>query len=836
MIKHFVKLLKLSLINKSKREKSRMDFANLISILALFGLVLIAAFFQLSVIIWTILIGVALLLFSALGFLSVLSLAILWIVYLVAASFANLHTLRRRYLVQPALKHLQKQMPSISETEREALEAGNTWWEKELFSGRPKWKELFHLPKPSLTSEEQSFLDNQVEALCAMLDDWQVVFEEKNLPYEVWDYLKKEKFFGMVIPKQYGGLGFSALAHSSIVVKIATRSISTAVNTMVPNSLGPAELLLHYGTEEQKSYYLPRLASGNEIPCFALTAPDAGSDASSIPDSGIVCRGQYNGKETIGIRLNWDKRYITLAPVATVLGLAFHLYDPDQLLGDKKHIGITLCLIPTSHPGVEIGSRHYPLQLAFMNGPTRGQDVFIPIDWIIGGTKMAGQGWRMLMECLSIGRSISLPALATACGKITYRFTGAYARLRKQFNTPIASFEGIEEALGNIAGYTYLLEASRIMTAGAVDLKVKPSIASAIAKYHMTEISRQVIAHAMDIHAGHMIQVGPRNFLANLHVSIPISITVEGANILTRNLIIFGQGAIRCHPYLLKEVELITSPNPNITALDQVLMSHIGFFMSNFLRNLAYGLTGGRFISSIVKNKRIRKYHRQLSRMSAALALLADTSLIMLGGSLKRRERISARLGDIMSQLYLASTVLKYFYDNNKPNTDIDYVCWSLQQCLQKIQIACDDLFDNFPNPWIGKLLKFVIFPFGQAYRNPKDKLHKNIVAPMLAPSELRDRLTKYCYVSDKEDELSYRLEKALTQVITVDPIWKKLHKAVQNGSIPNWYNFNERIHAAQQAGILTSEEAQILEEFETLRNEIIKVNEFSFDLDTVLA
>jgi acyl-CoA dehydrogenase len=812
-----------------------MDVASVISVLVLVGLIWTAAFFQLSIIVWTASIGAVLLIITLLGFLPAVALIIIWFGYLVAASFANLHPLRQRYIVRPALKRLQKQMPSISKTEREAIEAGNTWWEKELFCGRPDWKKLFSIPRPALSQEEQDFLNHQVEKLCSMLNDWDIIFNKRDLPKEIWDYLKNERFFGMAIAKQYDGLGFSALAHSTIIMKIATRSISTAVNTMVPNSLGPGELIAHYGTEDQKNYYLPRLAKGLEVPCFALTAPDAGSDAGAIPDTGIVCRGEFEGKETVGLLLNWDKRYITLAPIATVLGLAVRMYDPDHLLGKEEDIGITLCLIPTSHPGVEIGNRHYPLFQAFLNGPTRGKDVFIPLDWIIGGPEMAGHGWRMLMECLSIGRSISLPALATACGKMAYRFTGAYARLRRQFNTPIASFEGIEEALGYIAGNMYLLESARMMTAGAVDLKVKPAIASAIAKYHLTEMSRQVIAHAMDIHGGHMIQVGPRNFLANLHLSIPISITVEGANILTRNLIIFGQGAIRCHPYILKEVELISSPTPNIVELDKTLMAHIGFFTSHLLRNMAYGLTGGRFIFTTSKNKRIKKYQKQLTRMSAALALMADTSLIMLGGTLKRRERISARLGDIMSQLYLASAVLKYYYDNNKPASDVDYVCWSLQQCLQKIQLACNDFLDNFPNRFVAILLCGAIFPFGQAYRNPKDKLNKNIVASMLSPSEVRERLTKYCYVSNKEDDIGYQLDKALTQVSAVDPIWKKLHKAVQQGNIPKRFNFSERVKAAQQAQLLTTDEVRVLSEFEMLRSEIIKVNEFSFDLDQVI-
>lgn len=813
-----------------------MDLTNVIGIFVILGLVWIAAFYRLSVIIWTSLIGVALLVLTIYAHMPIALLVVFWLFYLSAALFANLSQLRQRYIMTPALKRLQKQMPAISTTEREAIEAGNTWWEKELFCGNPQWKKLFAIPRPTLSIEEQEFINHQVENLCAMIDDWQIVFKDHDMPVEIWDYLKKEKFFGMVIPKQYGGLGFSALAHSTIITKIATRSVSVAVNTMVPNSLGPAELLVHYGTEEQKSYYLPRLASGIEIPCFGLTAPEAGSDAGAIPDTGIICRGQHEGKEIIGIRLNWDKRYITLAPVTTVLGIAFQLYDPDHLMGTKENIGITLGLIPASHPGVEIGNRHIPLFHAFMNGPTRGKDVFIPLDWIIGGPKMAGQGWRMLMECLSIGRAISLPALATAVGKSTYRFTGAYARLRRQFHTPISMFEGIEEALSYIAGHLYLIESTRMMTAGAVDLKIKPAIASAIAKYHLTELARKSLSHAMDIHAGHMVQVGPRNFLANMYLASPISITVEGANILTRNLIIFGQGAIRCHPYLLKEIEEINAPQSNIKELDKVLMSHIGFFVSNILRNIAYGLTGGIFIFATIKNKKIKKLQRQMTRMSAALALLADTSLILLGGSLKRREHISARLGDIMSQLFMASAVLKYYHDHNELDADVEYVCWSIQYCLHKIQIAIDELLNNFPNRPVAILLKLIIFPFGQAYRNPKDTLASAIVTAMLSPSELRTRLTKYCFVSTKENELSANLEKALANVSATDTLLKKLHKAVQSGAVAQRYNFEERLQEAERTKLLTTEEVNALAEYEKLIKEIIKVNEFSFDLQQVIA
>lgn len=795
------------------------------------------AYFQTSVILWTATAGLVLLLLTLFGSLGFFALTFFWLIYIAVAGFANLKNLRQKYFTKPFVEKLQKRMPPISDTEREAIEAGNVWWEKDLFCGRPQWNKFLSIPQPQLTTDEQSFLDNQVEQLCSMVDDWEIVSKERDLPQTVWDYLKKERFFGMVIPKEYGGRGFSALAHSTVVVKIATRSISTAVNTMVPNSLGPAELLLHYGTSEQKEYYLPRLAKGEEIPCFALTGPEAGSDAGSITDTGIVCHGEHNGKKVLGIRLNWDKRYITLAPVATVLGVAFRLYDPDKLLGDKEDIGITLCLVPTSHPGVEIGNRHLPLYLAFMNGPTRGNDVFIPMDWIIGGVEMAGQGWRMLMECLSIGRSISLPALSTACGKLSYRVTGAYARLRRQFNTSISNFEGIEEALGYIGGYTYTLEACRIMTAGAVDMKIKPAIASAIAKYHMTEMARKVIAHAMDIHAGHGIQVGPRNLLANAHCAIPVSITVEGANILTRNLIIFGQGAIRCHPYILQEIELFSEPDnaQKIERLDKLLMSHIGYFVSNIARNVCAGLTGGLLLKSPVTGP-TAPFYRQLTRMSLALALLADTSMLLLGGALKRKERISARLGDMLSQLYLASSVLKYYQDNGKPVSDLFCVKWSVENCLAEIQQACDELLHNFPIRWLGKVLRAVIFPWGTAYKKPKDELFHKVVTQMVEPSDFRDRLSKYCYLGQTAEDPAIRIDEALTQMIAIDPIWKKFQSAVRNGTVPKKGSLEDRTKVALKAKQLTKEEVKALLDFDAIQKEVIKVNEFTFDLSSVVS
>ncbi len=808
----------------------------LFDVVILLVVVLGLAYHRVPIKVWTITIGVLLLILTIFGKSHFIFLAICWLLYFGAAAFANFKNLRQSYFTKPIVAKLQEKMPPISDTEREAIEAGNVWWEKDLFCGRPDWKKLLADPQPKLTEEEQNFIDNQVETLCGMLNDWEILNDLHDLPENVWEFLKKERFFGMVIPKQYGGRGFSALAHSTVVVKIATRSVSTAVNTMVPNSLGPGELLLHYGTDEQKDYYLPRLAKGEDIPCFALTGPEAGSDAGAITDTGIVCYGEFQGKKVLGMNLTWDKRYITLAPVATVLGIAFRLRDPENLLGKGENIGITLCLVPTSHPGVEIGNRHWPLKLSFMNGPTRGNNVFIPIDWIIGGVDKAGQGWHMLMECLSIGRSISLPALSTACGKLTYRTTGAYSRIRRQFNTSIANFEGIEEALGDIAGYTYTNEACRIMTAGAVDKKIKPAIASAIAKYHMTELARKIIDHGMDIQAGHGIQMGPRNVIAPLHLAIPVSITVEGANILTRNLIIFGQGAIRCHPYVLKEINLFAEPESEerLEKLDGLLLSHIGYFISNLARSFVMGLTGGYLIFSPVRGP-TASYYRSLTRMSSALAFLADTSMMLLGGALKRKENISARLGDILSQLYLASAVLKYFRDNGEPDSDLPYVKWCVEMCLFKIQNACDYLLDNFPMRWLGKILYFLIFPFGRSFQRPRDTTFNKIVNVMLSPSPLRDRITQFCYVGHNDNDPVKKIDTALTESIEIEPLWKKFQNAIKNGKVPRYAVFEEQMEAASKSNILTADEIRRLQNYNSLQSDVIKVDEFTFDLSKVV-
>lgn len=786
------------------------------------------AFFQTPLRIWLSLLGVSLLFFTVFSHFSWTTLLILWFLFIALASLLSIKSLRYAWLSGPILRFFRSALPVMSETERIALEAGEVWWDGDLFSGRPDWERLHKMKKPSLTKVETAFINDQVETLCNMLDDWHIVKKEGDLPANVWKYIKKEGFWGFGIPKKFGGKEFSALAQSAIVTKLATRSVSVAVTVMVPNTLGPAELLFRYGTEEQKKYYLPRLASGKEVPCFGLTAPEAGSDASAIPDTGIVCKGTYKGKKITGIRLTWDKRYITLAPVATVLGLAFKLYDPEHLIGEEEDIGITLCLIPTSHPGVEIGERHDPLYLAFMNGPTRGKDVFIPLDWIIGGIEGAGQGWHMLMESLAAGRGISLPALSTGLVLLCYRMTGAYAHIRKQFNLPIAKFEGIEELLGRIGGYTYMLEACRLLTASAVSHDVKPAVVSAIAKYHMTELSRQVINDAMDIHAGRGIQLGPRNYLGIHYCSIPISITVEGANVLTRNLIIFGQGAARCHPYIHREMQAIAEDKP-LEKFDTLLMSHMGYTISNLARSFIYGITGGYFIRKPRKNI-TGKYYQQCTRMSTALAFVSDITMVVLGGTLKRKERLSARLGDVLSNLYLASAVLKYFDDQNKNDEDIPYMQWSLQVCLYNIQIAFDEFFMNFPNRFIGSLLRFIAFPLGRSYKKPKDKISHQIAQHMIESSSLRDRLTKYCHVGARANDVTGRIEQALKKRIAADPIDKKLQEAIKKGKLEREVNLTKLLKEAVKQEVLTEKEAGVLREAERACLDAIAVDDFPFD------
>jgi acyl-CoA dehydrogenase len=752
-----------------------------------------------------------------------------WIAFVAVALLLHVAALRRALITRRVFAWFKQALPPMSRTEQEAIEAGTVWWDAQLFGGMPDWRVLLSAPAPRLNAEEQAFLDGPVETLCGMLDDWHITHERADLPPHVWQYIKEQRFFGMIIPKRYGGLEYSALAHSSVVMKLASRSITTAVTVMVPNSLGPAELLLRYGTDAQKDHYLPRLARGEEIPCFALTGPEAGSDASSIPDTGVVCRGNHDGEaDVLGIRLTWQKRYITLGPVATVLGLAFKLYDPDHLLGAQDNLGITLALIPTHHPGVNIGRRHFPLNLAFHNGPNWGTNVFIPLDWVIGGRAQVGQGWRMLMECLAAGRSISLPALSTGGGKLAARATGAYARVRKQFKTPIGRFEGVEEALARIGGNTYAMDAVRVMTAGAVDAGEQPSVISAIAKYHLTERLRQTINDAMDVQGGSGICMGPRNYLGRIYQSIPISITVEGANILTRSLIIFGQGAIRCHPFVYKEMRAAMDPDAarGLATFDRTFLAHIGYTLSNAARALFLAWTGARFAAAPVGGA-VARHYRAITRLSAALALCADVAMLVLGGALKRKERLSARLGDVLAHLYIASAVLKRHEDQQRPLDDLPLVHWACSDALHRAQDAMLGVFANFPGRVVALLLRAFTFPFGRAFAPPSDRQDHAVARVLLAPSPTRDRLTAGMFIPDNRNDAVGRLEYALYRVVAADVVERKLQEALKSGVI-SADGDEQRLAQAVAAGALEPREADILRSAIDARREVITVDDFA--------
>ncbi|NMM42451.1 acyl-CoA dehydrogenase [Pseudoalteromonas arctica] len=734
--------------------------------------------------------------------------------------------IRLNLVSRPTFKMFKKVLPPLSQTEREAMEAGDVWWDGELFSGNPDWQVLHSYPKPELSEKERMFLDNEVETLLSMLDDYHIVQKDKDLPAEVWDYLKNQGFFALIIPEKFGGRQFSAIANSTIVAKIATKSLTAAVTVMVPNSLGPGELLFHYGTQEQQERWLPSLAKGDDVPCFALTGPEAGSDAGSIPDSGVVCKGEFEGQEVIGLRLNWSKRYITLAPVATVLGLAFKMYDPDGLLGKHKELGITCALIPTDHPGVETGERHYPLNMAFMNGTTYGKDVFIPLDWIIGGQQGAGRGWRMLVECLSAGRGISLPALSSATGHLCARMTSAYAMVRQQFGVSIGQFEGVQEALARIGGLTYSLESCRLMTAGAIDLKLSPSVVTAIAKYHMTEMGRTVMNDAMDIHSGKGIQVGPNNYLAHGYMGIPVSITVEGANILTRNLMIFGQGATRCHPFVLKEMEAAAMEDDDLALkeFDSLLLQHILFTAINASMAFIHGLTRSYFAKSPVCGA-TATYYKQLGRMSRGLAFSTDVAMLVLGGELKRKEMISARLGDVLSHLYLASCVLKRFEDEGRQQADLPFVKYAIELSLFEIGQAFDGFFKNFSNPVVNFILKRIVFPLGNHYQRPSDELAQEICEHMTQPGVFRNRLTHLCYVDDKAG--TGVMENAFMAMHNTSAAFKRLKKWQRDGTLNRNHDIATAIDSALEKQLITDEQGKKLHAANNLRKQAIAVDNY---------
>jgi acyl-CoA dehydrogenase len=796
------------------------------------AVILIFGYFGLPIFWWTIAAGLLAWYLSAIAGFGVITNIVVATVFLLLAAILNIPQLRRAVLSNRVLAIYRRVLPDMSQTEKEAIDAGTVWWDGDLFSGKPDWDKLLATPAPHLSNEEQAFLDGPVEELCAMCNEWEITHERQDLPAHVWQFIKDQGFLGMIIPKQYGGLGFSAIAHSAVVMKLATRSSTAAISVMVPNSLGPGELLLHYGTEEQKNHYLPRLARGLEVPCFALTNPEAGSDAASIPDSGVVCKGLWQGKEVLGMRVTWDKRYITLGPVATLLGLAFRLYDPEKLLGSKTDLGITCALVPTNTPGVNIGRRHLPLNAAFQNGPNSGKDVFMPLDWIIGGPDYAGKGWMMLMGCLAAGRAISLPTSSVGGVKALTRFTGAYARVRSQFHTPIGKLEGVEEALGRIAAHCYMMDATRIMTAGAVDAGEKPAVLSAIAKYHMTERARQCVNDAMDILGGKGICLGPNNWIGRGYQMAPIAITVEGANILTRTLIIFGQGAIRCHPYVLREMRAAKEMRGAQAAreFDDAFTSHIGHVMRNTIRTFIYGLTNSTFAPvPRSASPETKHYYRHLSRLSAAFAFLADMSMLAMGGALKRKEKISGRLGDVLSMMYLVSATLKRYEDQGRIKADLPLVRWAVRDALYRAQQAIDGILSNFPVKALATLLRWTIFPLGTPFRPPLDSRNHECARIALEPGAARERLTAGMFVPKAESDATGILEAAFLATVACEPIDRKLREAVKNGVIEPSSGLDTP-SLARERNVITHEELAQWQRKEALRKSVIKVDDFPQD------
>jgi acyl-CoA dehydrogenase len=771
--------------------------------------------------------GAALLIYTALGTGAALWFLILWVAFgcMVALNFENF---RRTQITAAAFNIYKTMVPELSDTEREALEAGTVGWDGELFTGHPNWNQWLAIPAPKLTEAEQAFLDGPTNELCKMLDDWQIVHELGDMPPEVWAYIKKHGFFAMIIPVEYGGLGFSANAVAKVLAKVVGRSVVAASTIAVPNSLGPAELLVHYGTEEQKKRYLPGLADGTEVPCFALTAPRAGSDAASIPDTGIVCMGEHEGKETLGIRLNWDKRYITLSPVATVIGLAFKLYDPEQLLSEEVDRGITAALIPANTPGVVVGRRHMPLGTPFQNGPTQGKDVFVPVEAIIGGPDKAGQGWRMLMEQLSAGRGISLPAEAQGGAQAAIYTTGAYARIRKQFNVSISQFEGVSEVIARMAGNTYIMNSAVSVTCNLIARGEKPSVPSAILKAYCTELGRDVANDAMDVQGGKGIMTGPKNYLANTYASIPISITVEGANILTRSLIVFGQGAIRCHPYVLKEMAAAKNPDysAGLAEFDEYLFKHIGNALGNAARSFVLALTHARHTDVPIEGP-TKRYYQHINRYSAAFALAADTAMLVLGGSLKRRESLSGRLADVFAALYLASTVLKHFENQGRQASDLPLVEWACRKLLYQAQEQLHGFLRNFPNRFVATVLRLMIFPLGRTYFAPSDKLGSEIVDLVTHSTPSRERLAIDAYKAQHAGNPMGELQMALEMAEHAAPLEKKIREAVKAGLIEG-ADLPAQIEAALEEGLIIEDEAEQLRHYDKAVMALVAVDDFA--------
>src|SRR5579863_1829506 len=798
--------------------------------------VLFLAYRRLSLLAFTVTFTLLLALYTTAGAPAGIWKGLLWVL-LAGLWLLNVRPLRKSLITRPFMAAYLKLLPAMSQTEREALEAGTVWWDGELFTGAPQWSKLLAARPPALSDEERAFLDGPCEELCRMLDEWHITHERADLPPEAWDFLKSRGFFAMIIPKKYGGLEFSAYAHSCVLAKISSRSPTAASNAAVPNSLGPAELLNHYGTEEQKNYYLPRLARGDEVPCFALTAPRAGSDAASIPDTGVVCRGTWQGTEIVGLKLNFSKRYITLAPIATVIGLAFRMFDPERLLGGKSDIGISCALIPRDTPGVTIGRRHFPLNVPFQNGPIQGHDVFVPLDFIIGGPAMAGSGWRMLVEQLSVGRCISLPSNTTGASKAGVWATGAYARIRTQFNTPVGRFEGVEAVIARMVGLTYTMDAARSVTAGAIDGGEKPSVPSAMLKYHVTEMGRQVANDAMDVHGGKGIMLGPKNYLARGYEVTPVAITVEGANLLTRNLIIFGQGAIRCHPFVLKEMTAARNPDRarGVDEFDRALFAHIGFTLSNAVRSFIMALTHARFTRAPVQGSTAR-YYQHVVRFSASFAFAVDVAMLTLGGYLKKKENLSARLGDVLSCMYLASMVLKHHENQGRQEEDLPILEWACRNLLYHAQEQLHGFLRNFPNPLLAGIMRVLIFPRGRVYSAPSDRLARQVAALVTTPTTARERLGDYTYRTLEPSNALGLLQEALLLAVQMEPLEKRIRvEGVKTGRVTA-LDLPGRIAQALSLGLISETEAAALRDYDRKVMDLIHVDDFEPDALGTLA
>jgi acyl-CoA dehydrogenase len=756
-----------------------------------------------------------------------------WILALLPAVILGLLAvtpIRRLVLTAPVYAMVKSILPRVSRTEQEALDAGTVGWDAELFSGRPRWGKLLDIRKPTLTAEEQAFLDGPCDDLCAMIDDWDIRHNRADLPPEVWAYLKDKGFFGMLIGKEHGGLGFSAQAQSQVVSKIASRSVAAGITVMVPNSLGPGELLEKYGTPDQKAKYLRRLATGQEVPCFALTGPYAGSDAASMRDVGVVTYDMYEGKKTLGIKVSWDKRYITLAPVATLVGLAFHLHDPDHLIGEIDHIGITLALIPASFPGVEIGRRHYPSRGAFMNGPIKGRNVFIPMEFLIGGVEYAGQGWRMLMECLATGRAISLPAIGTISIKQSLRVTSAYARIRRQFGIAIGVMEGVADPLSRMVRSAYTYEAARGLTAAMVDEGQRPAVLSALLKYRTTEAMRDRMNDALDIHGGRAVQDGPSNYLFSGYMMTPVAITVEGANILTRTLITFAQGALRAHPYLYAEIEAAQDKDRRrgIVAFDAAFGGHASFMLRNMVGSFLHALSFGRFASAPVQHE-MAQWYRQLARYAQSFALVGDWTVVFLGGDLKRKQRLSGRMADILSDLYLLSAVLKRYEDEGRIKEDGPLVDAIARDHLHAIEQGFAAVFANFPNPVMRWIMRFLVFPLGRHQKPASDRETYRLARAVLQPGAFRDRLTMGAYVSMDPKDVTGVLEDGLLKVTRAEEIETKFVRAIKKGVIERRLD-RDAITDAVEAKVLTEAEASVLRLADQATDRVIKVDDFDPD------